>query len=56
MFENGNFRRRRRMRRTYNRSSAAHIPRPYDPHYVNPNYSTTARMFSNQYRYNYDTA
>lgn len=53
MFENGNFRRRRRMKRTYNRTSAAHISRLYESPY-NPNYSTTARMYANpSYRYSY---
>lgn len=53
MFENGNFRRRRRMKRTYNRTSAAHISRLYDSPY-NPNYSSTARMYANpSYRYSY---
>lgn len=54
MFENGNFRRRRRMKRTYNRASAAHISRLYESPY-NTNYSTTARMYANHqpYRYSY---
>lgn len=51
MFENGNYRRRRRMKRTYSRTSAAHISR-YSPY--NPNYSTTARMYPNpSYAYGY---
>lgn len=53
MFENGNFRRRRRMKRTYNRTSASHISRLYDSPY-NSNYSSTARMYANpSYRYSY---
>ncbi|XP_031622933.1 forkhead box protein L2-like isoform X2 [Contarinia nasturtii] len=53
MFENGNFRRRRRMKRTYNRTSAAHISRLYETPY-NPNYTTSARMYANpSYRYSY---
>lgn len=57
MFENGNFRRRRRMKRTYNRSSAAHISRLYDTPYANSGYPSTARMYPNPpYRYSYDSA
>lgn len=59
MFENGNFRRRRRMKRTYNqRSSVTAIPRLYDSQYVNANYSSP-RVIPNRfhpYSYSYDSS
>lgn len=59
MFENGNFRRRRRMKRSYNqRSSVTAIPRLYDSQYVNANYSSP-RVIPNRfhpYSYSYDSS
>lgn len=49
MFENGNYRRRRRMKRPYRTGAHTHFTKMYDPYGNSANYAVPAArtMFSN---------